>query len=230
VSDILEEVLNDEQYEKKFLLFRKTLPFVIGFVVVTSIAIASYSWYQHRKGEYNRKIGDMFVQLLNGEYGEYKTAQDYIAAFDDFSKNADNRQQEFAQLKIANLLIYAKDKEGAMKKLEEIVANKNYSEITTSLARILWINVVLDQAKISDEVQGKTRDYLQYFSEEDQPFFVTATLMKALFYKKVGQDDLAVEYADKVLNLKEASPILKDQAKAILSGIKLNLLIKESKK
>lgn len=230
MSDILEEVLNDEQYEKKFLLFRKILPFIIGFAVVISIVIASYSWYQHRKGEYNRKIGDVFVKIITGEYGEYKNVKDYVSALDDFSKNSDNRQEEFAELKIANLLVAAKDKEGAMKKLEEIVANKNYSEITTSLARVLWINVVLDQAKISDELQGKTRDYLQYFSEEDQPFFASATLMKALFYKKVGQKDLAVEYANKVLNLNDASLILKDQAKAVLSGIKLNLSIKESKK
>jgi hypothetical protein len=228
VSDILEEVLNDEKDEKRFLMFRKALPMIIAAVLVIAIAIAAYSWYQHKRTEYNRKIGDIFIQIITGEYGEYKTVKDYITALEDFAKDADNSQEEFAELKIASLLIAAKDNEAAMKKLEEIVGNKSYSDITTALARVFWINIVLDKSKIPDELQVQTRNYLQYFAEPDQPFFATATLMKALFYKKVGQNDLASEYANTVLDLEDASAILKEQARAILSGIQLNSSIKAS--
>ena len=63
------------------------------------------------------------------------------------------------------------------------------------------------------------RNYLQYFSQEDRPFFATATLMKALFYKKNNQNDLATEYVNIVLKLPDATLILKEQARAILAGI-----------
>lgn len=223
MTDIIEEVLNDEKYEKRLLIFRKALPIIITFAVAIAIAISLYSWYKHKEIEHNREIGDIFVQLIAGEY---KDNVNPASALEDLAKNADNRQEEFAELKVANLLIVAKDYESALKKLEEIISNKNYSEITTSLARIFWVNIVLDKSKIPDELQMQTRSYLQHFSDQDQPFFAVATLMKALFYKKVGQNDLASEYANVVLKLDDASLILKEQARAILSSIQLNLSIK----
>ena len=57
-----------------------------------------------------------------------------------------------------------------------------YYELTTSFARLLWLGIILDEDKISDANQTQFRNYLQYFSQENRPFFATATLMKALFY------------------------------------------------
>lgn len=225
MSDILDEVLNDDKDTRRFLLFRKILPIIVVAVVIGAIGIASYSWYSNKKAAHNQKIGDMFVQLMTDDY---KNVAENITALEDLVKNVDNKQEELAQLKIASLLILSQKDKEAMEKLDEVIQQKGYSEITTAFARILWINMVLDKSKVPDELQAKTRDYLQYFAESEQPFFVTATLMKSLFYKKVGQNDMAAEYANKILSLEDISPILKEQARAILSGIKLNLSIKAS--
>jgi hypothetical protein len=65
----------------------------------------------------------------------------------------------------------------------------------------------------------KARNYMQYFKDPNQVFFVNATLIKALFYKRNNQNDMAAEYANIILNLDGASMITIDQARAILASI-----------
>ena len=216
MADILDEVLNDEKDEKRLLLFRKALPIIIVLTVFIAVSIAGYNWYQHKNMEHNRKIGDVFVELISGGYNDDSLTMESL---EDLVKNSENRQAELTELKIAGKLIGANDYRGAMTRLETIINNKDYYDITTSFARLLWVNLVLDETNISDAMQMQARNYLQYFVNSDQPFFASATLMKALFYKKNAQKDLAAEYAKALLELENASLILKEQAQAILSGI-----------
>lgn len=216
MADILDEVLNDAKDEKKLILFRKLLPIIIIFTIVIAIAIATYTLYTNKKAEHNRKIGDMFVEIISGEYGDNATI---ISALKDLVDTSENRQAELADLEIASKLIAENNSTEALQALEAIINNTEYYELTTSFARLLWIGLILDEEKLSDTMQMQSRNYLQYFAQEDQPFFATATLMKALFYKKNKQNDLAVEYANVVLNLQDATLILKEQARAILASI-----------
>jgi len=216
VADILDEVLNDAKDEKKLILFRKLLPIIIIFTIVIAIAIATYTLYTNKKAEHNRKIGDMFVEIISGEYGDNATI---ISALKDLVDTSENRQAELADLEIASKLIAENNSTEALQALEAIINNTEYYELTTSFARLLWIGLILDEEKLSDTMQMQSRNYLQYFAQEDQPFFATATLMKALFYKKNKQNDLAVEYVNVVLNLQDATLILKEQARAILASI-----------
>lgn len=216
MADILDEVLNDEKDEKRLLLFRRVLPIIITLTVIIAVSIAGYSWYQHKNMEHNRKIGDMFVELVSGEYGDDSLTMESL---EDLVKNGENRQVELAELEIASKLIGGNDYHGAMTRLEAIINNKDYYDITTSFARLLWVSLVLDETDISDTMQMQARNYLQYFVNNDQPFFASATLAKALFYKKNAQNDLAAEYANALLKLDDASLILKEQAQAILASI-----------
>lgn len=216
MADILDEVLNDAKDEKKLILFRKLLPIIIIFTIVIAIAIATYTLYTNKKAEHNRKIGDMFVEIISGEYGDNATI---ISALKDLVDTSENRQAELADLEIASKLIAENNSTEALQALEAIINNTEYYELTTSFARLLWIGLILDEEKLSDTMQMQSRNYLQYFAQEDQPFFATATLMKALFYKKNKQNDLAVEYVNVVLNLQDATLILKEQARAILASI-----------
>ena len=216
MADILDEVLNDEKDEKRLILFRKALPIIIALTIIIAISIASYTWYSNKNTEHNRKIGDMFVELVSREYSDDAAT---ISALKDLSNTSDNKQAELAELKIASKLIAINDSDAAMNTLETIIKNKEYYDITTSFARLLWLGLVLDEDKISDVQQMQSRNYLQYFSNEDQPFFATATLIKSLFYKKNNQNNLAAEHANKLLKLDNASLILKEQARAILASI-----------
>ena len=216
MADILDEILNDAKDEKKLILFRKSLPIIIILTIIIAISIAAYTWYANKKIEHNRKIGDMFVEIISGEYGDNSTV---MSALKELVNTSENRQAELADLDIASKLIVENDFTDARNALEAIINNTEYYELTTSFARVLWIGLVLDEDKMSDAMQMQSRNYLQYFKQDDQPFFAIATLMKALFYKKNNQNDLAAEYANTVLNLQDATLILKEQARAILASI-----------
>lgn len=216
MADILDEALSDEKDEKKIMLFRKIFPIIIILTVIIAIAMASFSWHQNRVEFHNQKVGDMLVDLISGEYGEKKLVNESL---ENLIQDGDNRQVEMAEIQRVVGFVESGDKSAAFEQLEAIIANPDYYEITTSFARLLWLNLVLDEENISDELKMKARNHMQYFKEPEQAFFVSATLLKAVFYKKNNQNDMATEYANTVLSLENASLIAKEQARAVLSGL-----------
>ena len=216
MADILDEALSDEKDEKKIMLFRKIFPIIITLTVIIAIAMGGFSWYQNRLESHNQKVGDMLVDLISGEYGEKKLINESL---DNLIQDGDNRQVEMAEIQRVVNVIESGDSPAAFEQLESIIANTNYNDITRSFARLLWLNLILDEKSISNELKMKARNHMQYFKEPSQVFFINATLLKAVFYKKNNQNDLAAEYANTILDLESASLIAKEQARAILSGL-----------
>ncbi len=216
MADILDEALSDEKDEKKIMLFRKIFPIIITLTVIIAIAMGGFSWYQNRLESHNQKVGDMLVDLISGEYGEKKLINESL---DNLIQDGDNLQVEMAEIQRVVNVIESGDSPAAFEQLESIIANTNYNDITRSFARLLWLNLILDEKSISDELKMKARNHMQYFKEPSQVFFINATLLKAVFYKKNNQNDLAAEYANTILDLESASLIAKEQARAILSGL-----------
>lgn len=216
MADILDEALSDEKDEKKIMLFRKIFPIIITLTVIVAIAMGSFSWYQNRIESHNQKVGDMLVDLISGEYGEKKLINESL---ENLIQDGDNRQVEMAEIQRVVNVIESGDFPAAFEQLESIIANANYNDITRSFARLLWLNLILDEKNLSDELKMKARNHMQYFKEPSQVFFINATLLKAVFYKKNNQNDLAAEYANTILDLESASLIAKEQARAILSGL-----------
>ena len=105
--------------------------------------------------------------------------------------------------------------------LEAIIDNKEYSEITRSYARILYISLILDIDNLNTDQENKSREYLQYFNKDSQVFYATATLLKSLFYLKSNQLDFAKQHALEVLKLSRASGVIKEQAKAVIAQISI---------
>ena len=216
MADILDEAINDEKDEKKIMFFRKIFPIIIIITVIVAISIASFSWYKNCVESHNQKIGDILVDLISGEHGEKKLINESL---DNLITDSDNRQVEMAEIQRVFGFIESGDKSSAFEKLELIIANQDYYETTTSFARLLWLNLVLDEKNISDDLKMKARNHMQYFKEPNQVFFVTATLLKAAFYKKNNQNDMLSEYANAILNLDNSSLIAKEQARALLSSL-----------
>ena len=219
MADILDEALIDAKDEKKIMLFRKIFPIIIALTIIIAICMTGFSWYQNRVQFHNQMVGDVLVDLISGEYGEKELINESL---EKLIKDGDNCQVEMAEIQRVVNLIDSGNKPAAFERLESIIANPDYYEITTSFARLLWLNLALDEKNLSDELKMKARNHMQYFENPEQAFFVSATLLKAIFYKKDNQNDIAAEYAKVIINLENASLIAKEQARAILS----NFLIK----
>lgn len=222
MADILEEVLNEDKDFKRLSVFRKILPTIIISTVIIACGIAGYGWYSAAKIEHNKELGDLFLQSFTPEHAN-KNKKIIINILEELKSGKDSNLHELAAIKIVSKQIQDNNNSLAMQSLEEIIINKDYSEITKSYARILYVTLVIDVEKLTTDQENKTREYLQYFTKETQLFYSTASLLKSLFYFKNQQFDLAKEYASEVLKLSRASIVIKDQAKAIISTIsKLN--------
>lgn len=218
MSDILEEILNDEKEAKRLKLFRKLFPAIITLTIIVALGIAGYSWFLQAKTTHNQEIGDSFVQLISDESKNTKLFNDLLK---EIETNNKSKLSELASIKLVSKQIKLTNISDSMQLLSKIINNKDYSEITKSYARILYISLVLDIDNLNNELENKVREYLQYFTNDSQVFYATATLLKSLFYLKNNQLDLAKQYALETLKLPRASAIIKEQAKAIIAGISI---------
>lgn len=221
MADILQEVLNDAQDEKRILIFRRILPIIIILTLIIAGTISGWSWYQHKIEQQYERTGDLLLDIIN--------QTDSADILQDFIQNNDNRQLEIARLfeiiQLTKLEQPSSEQQVALyEKLEQIIAEKSFHEITKSYANLLWLNLILGENHLSDQQKSRARDHMQYFAQEDQLFFANATILKSLFYQKIEQYDLAVQQAELVLNMPKTSSLLKDQAKAIIANVKYYML------
>lgn len=216
MSDILEEVLNDEKDAKRLKLFRKLFPAIITLTIIVALGIAGYNWFLQAKITYNQEIGDSFVQLISDESKDTKLLNDLLK---EIEINHKSKLSELASIKLVSQQIKLNNISDATQLLNEIISNNDHSEITKAYARILYISLVLDVDNLNNEQENKVREYLQYFTKDSQVFYATATLLKSLFYLKNNQLNLAQQHAVEILKLPRASAIIKEQAKDIIAGI-----------
>lgn len=218
MSDILEEILNDEKEAKRLKLFRKIFPAIIALTIIAAFGIGGYSWFFQAKTIYNQEIGDSFVQLISDESKDSKLLNDLLQ---EIESNNKSKLSELASIKLIREQIKLTNISSSVELLSKIIKNKDYSEITKSYARILYISLALEIDNLNNELKNKVMGHLQYFTNDSQVFYATATLLKSLFYLKNNQLDLAKQYALEILTLPQASTIINEQAKAIIAGISI---------
>lgn len=216
MNDIFDEMLDDEKNYKRLESFKKALPMIIFFTIVISITISGYSWISRLQSQRNKILGDSFIQLVSNEYIDRGLLNNLLK---EISVSKENKVHELALIKLLNTQLELNNILEAMQLIESIVLSKNYSEITTSYARILYITLILDINHLTNSQETKTKEYLEYFSKDSQVFYTTATLLKSLFYFKNNQLNSAKKYALKIISLPKAPGAIKEQASIILSWI-----------
>ncbi len=216
MSDILDEVLNVDKDNRRIVLFRKIFPIIIISTVLIALAIGGYSWFLSKKTSQNQEIGDLLVQLIYNEYNKKDLNETLL---DEIKIGRKNNVSDLAALKIVGNKIKHGDYASAMVSLNDVINNESTSEITKSYAKILYISLVLDIDKLSQDEENIVRQYFQSFDQESKAFYANATLLKSLFYLKNKQFDLAKKYSEEILSLQRASIVIKEQAKAIIAQI-----------
>jgi hypothetical protein len=216
VADILDEVLNDQRDEKKLYYFRKTLPLVIFFTVVAVILMLIYGWYKDKQVKHNMKMGAILVKAIAAVPDDKDLA---LKSLKSVVEKSNNRVGELALLEEVGIKITDKDYIGAKALLEKIINNKNYSSTTTSYACLVWLSLVIDEQNISDKERKQFQEYLQHFTNENQEFFGTAGIIKAIWYIRNNQLELAKDTLTVILSLTNISHVIKDQARALMSSL-----------
>lgn len=218
MSDILEEVLNDRNEEKRLVFFKKLLPIVVIFSIIIVIIMIINNNYQNKKTKNNQNTGDIFVKAINIESVKGNKVLAY-EALENLSNNSDNKMKEIALLEQVAIKISEKKYQDAKNLLEQIIQNDQYQEITAAYARISWLSLVIDDQEFANANKDKIISYLKYFDNEEKVFWATANILKAIWDIKNNDITSAKESLKILLTSKNASELTKDQAKALLTNV-----------
>lgn len=209
---MLDKVLHNKSI---IVLFCKIFFICIILVIMIAGIIYTNHCYCINKSHNKQYVGDMLVDIM---YKDRDTKTTIIPLLDNvINRGVYNNQIEIAEIQRVFCLIESNNEAIAIKCLEDIIINPQYHDLTTSFARLIWLNLILDKKSISEEVKTKAYAYMQYFQDPQQAFFIHATLLKAIFYQKDQQYTESNKYANIILNLKiDSTKIVQDQARAIL--------------
>lgn len=216
MTDILEEVLNDENEAKRLHYFKKFLPITIISTIIIILLMLIYNWQEGKKIKNNQQTGDILVKsidLINDDKDlTIKSLENLIAT-------SNNKIGELASIEQVGIELKQNNVSKASDLLKTIIVNKDYSELTTAYARLIWLILTIDKSDLSNINIKETEEYLNYFDNENKPFYGTASLIKAIWYIKNGSKDLATNILNNLIALENINSIIKEQAKALLSGI-----------
>ncbi|AFE54921.1 DUF2659 family protein [Rickettsia typhi] len=218
MTDILDEVLSDQNEEKRLIFFKKLalIIIIISIVAITIMVIINNNKDNRIKN--NKKNGDILVKTI----GLDTTKANNELAFNTLENlvtSSNTKIKEIAALEQVALKISEKKYLEAKELLNKIIENKEYSEISTSYARISWCCIVLDDQNLDIQDKEKLQKYLDYFDDEKKPFWATATIIKSILDIKHNMKTQAEKNLKNLLASNNVSDLLKDQAKALLVNL-----------
>jgi hypothetical protein len=207
MADLFDEVLNEEKYTSRTMLFKRFFPVIILLTILGALSIGFYSWYKDKNIAHNQMLGDLLVDIINQQGPEVK---------DEFLFKAHNGQKELLEIfNISNSENYA----DSQKQIESIIENTQNLDLTIAYAKILWVSNFLQNGDISGPEYEKAVKYLESFSSDRQVFYINAHLLKALLYIKTDNFTAAQEAAEKLLQNPKSPKVVRDQARSVLSYI-----------
>jgi len=219
MADILDEVLSDKSEERKVFYLKKALPIVGAITLLVIMIMVINNIRASTKGKYNIEMGDTLVRSLENAQTDPKVA---IEGIEYLMNNAENHAKDVAALQMIAMNISRGDASGALSTIQKIIEGKNYLPLTQNYAKLMWISIILDSPDAMQEESTKQLEkYFKDFASEDAPFYGSANILQALYYKKTDKAK-ALSIAEKVVSSKKVAPTLQDEARAIIANITVN--------
>ncbi|WP_218460907.1 DUF2659 family protein [Rickettsia sp. TH2014] len=218
MTDILDEVLSDQNEEKRLIFFKKLLPIIIIISIIAITIMVIIINNKDKRVKNNQKNGDILVKIVGLE----ATKDNEELAFNTLENlvtTSNTKIKEIAALEQVAIKISEKKYSEAKDLLNKIIENKEYSEISTSYARISWCGLVIDDQNLDIQDKEKLTKYLNYFDDEKKPFWATATIIKAMWDIKNNMKPQAEKNLKNLLISNNVSDLIKDQAKALLVNL-----------
>lgn len=216
MTDILEEVLSDQNDEKRLSYFKRILPIVIVCTAVIVIFMLWNNWRESKVVKNNQKTSNILIQAISLMNSDKDLLEKSLKVLIETS---DNRVGDLAALEQVSTIIGRGNINEAKNLLDKIINNNDYDEITAAYARLIWVGLVIDQQNISNIDKPKLEEYLNYFDQEDKVFFGTANILKAIWYIQNNARGLAKDTLQKLIAAQNVTPLIKEQAKALLSDL-----------
>lgn len=216
MTDILQEVLSDKNEEKKLYYFKKILPITIILTLIVILFMLINNWCDRKAIENNQKTGDILAKSIAFINDNKELA---IKSLDNLMTTSTNKVSGLAAIEQASIKIHQGDFIEARTLLKKVIDNNNYDELTNAYAHLVWLSLMIDEPNSSDVNTNEIEKYLNYFDDENKPFFGTANIIKAIWYINNNSKDLAEDTLKKLISLESTTQTVKEQAKALLANL-----------
>jgi hypothetical protein len=216
MTDILQEVLNDQNDEKILSYFKKLLPIVIVCTAVVVLFMLWANWHKNKMAKNNQRTSNILIQSVSSINSDQEFLQKSLK---DLIENSGNKVGELASIEQIGIVISQGNSNDAKNLLDKIINNKDYSELTTAYARLVWLSLVIDEQNIGSVDRNKVEKYLSYFDTDDKAFFGTANIIKAIWYMQNDASNMAKNTLEKIMAAENVTPMIKEQAAALLSNL-----------
>lgn len=215
MSDIIEEVGFDHAEERKLKYFKHALPWVIGATILIIIGMAIYNYRAEKRVAHNREMGDMLIKAMSVMGSDEKAANEALSYL---VKEGSEGMRDIAMLEKVAMAFRGGKREVALQELEKI-SLEAHNKLTQSYAKIVWMSVVVDQQKMSEQEKELMLSSLKSFKDDSVEFYGTAQVLGSLFYAKNDQIEEAKSALQKVIASDNVPPLVKDQAQALLANL-----------
>lgn len=212
MSDILEEILREQNDARKIKYFKKSLPIITILTIIVVIYMLVDHWRVDKKIQYNKRQGDILIKSIFQDNSKELTLKSLQAL-----EASNNRIKDLAALKEVGIKIADKDITQAKTLLEKIINNSD--NITASYARLSWLSLAIDEHRLSKKDNERFEKYLDYFNDENKAFYGIVNIIKALWYVKNDKIDLARDVLKKTISMTNSTRVVQEQAKALLVNI-----------
>lgn len=217
MSDILDEVVIDYKDETKLKWFKKLVPVVIVATLIVIITMLVYEKYTSDTALYDQEMSDLFIKAVDVD--DNHTAS--MEALNQVIDKSDNGVADLASLeKIRIQLATDQDKDKVLEELYTLSKNAQ-RDMTKEYAKLLWMNIMLDNDKISEKNDIILNEMMKYFENDKTTFFASANILKALFCVKKQNIDDARKVLRSLIDNNNVHASSKDQARAILANLNI---------
>lgn len=214
MSDLLDEVQQDLQEERYGRLVVRVIRIFVILAMLTLIFTIIYSWKNNKNSKLQYELGSSFNKALN--LIEENNFNDSIPLLDQIIAQQDQQYGALAALQKAAILFKQNQYNEAQDLLLNISQNSKYDSALRDLAKITFLG---NQLKINNYNDTKTKELFSKLLKENNPWYLSALQLKALYELKDNQSKEAEITLNKIIDSQQASKYSHDNAASILSVI-----------
>lgn len=215
MSDLLEEANIDYKDQWRIQLFRKLLPY-IAFGTLLLVFILGVNNYLNEKALHNKM--DRTTLLIESATTKLELSELSDEVLNKLSQENDG-VGDIAKITKINNLISQKNYVDALNLTENLIDNSSLN-ITKNFAKNLYVSLTLDNFPLDDKTLTKLKNYVTSI-DKTQPLYYNTRIVYCLMLIKTEKYNDASKEIKEILNEKQLTQSLKNQALAIQNYLEL---------
>ncbi|MBD22074.1 MAG: hypothetical protein CL572_00200 [Alphaproteobacteria bacterium] len=212
-EEFIKEVDEDLKEEKRVKLWKKLLPYVLGFSFGVILITSGFVFWKNYTKNTNQTLGDDYTAAV--DLANEKDIDAALLALDRIVNKGSDGYATIAKMKKASLLIEKGNLDAGLAiylDLEKNAVDQSFRDIAT----ILYVLNSMDEQE-PESLLKKVQPL-----ENSKVWQSSALELKAFIFLKNGQKNLARESFESILNLKSSPSSLSTRARNMIEYLKEN--------